>query len=272
MAEFDQKGGITNLKEILKAKGWEIGMKVIRKADKMQGEVIEIENDAVTVRHVDASEWKYSPQSFLEGKWKELVAKAPPTLVDWTKCPVIDSPEVASQRLKGWILHCMAEQWADKMKDTGSIEVQCNPKNVRVTKNFATGKLILPCATSRILLEKQEGDAGGLVIGTFDSLRVVLAGSTVFPREAEPGKPPPPKGSINPFWIVKATEKKDDANMQLITVNQNRELKLDTEVALPIMKNFKKIDAGDSLLVFSSELSKKRLQDVETPVPKRARA
>ena len=276
MAEFDSAGGITNYQDILTQRGWSVGMAVVRKADKQEGEILDIQNQKVTVLHPDGNAFEYSCSSFVEGQWKQAPKKKDPELVEWANFPVIETAEMCSHRMKGRIADAMVEQWSDKMTLHGAIEVQCNPKDVKVNKDVASGKLVLSCAMSRILFEKPQGEPSGIVIGMYDSHRVVIANSTAFPKLKEDGSGEMTRGSFNPFWIVKVTDEPEKANMKLTGVQSTQNLKLDPSVNinLPLMRNSKKLESGDSLVLYATEMPKKRAVDAETPVPvpKRPRA
>ena len=268
MREINQGGDVTNRAELVKAAGFTIGMNVQRKQDKVLATITDVGNDVVTLL-VGADLVTVSADSFLKGLWKEVVAKKEPEKVDWVKIAPDKSESLSQIAMKGFVAQAMLDQWGEIMKNPDQFQVM-NPKNVKVSEEFAKHKLQLACATNKILFEKNEGDpSSGLQLGLTKGYRVILQPSNVFPKDEAPGQ-----GFLNPFWVMKTSEKKDDCNMEIYGLTANRDLDSlgnDESVPLPFARNFKKVSPGESLVLFSK--AAKRTDPVEKlePAAKRHR-
>ncbi len=266
MREINQGGDVTNRAELVKAAGFTIGMNVLRKQDKVNASILDVGNDVVTLL-VDADEVTVSADSFLKGLWKEAVAKKEPENVDWVKVAPNKSEPLYQMAMKGFVAQAMLDQWGELMKQPDQFQVM-NPKNVKVSEEFSKHKLQLSCATNKILMERNEGDPSpGLQVGVTKGYRVILQPSNVFPKDEAPEQ-----GFLNPFWVMKTCEKKDDCNMEIHGLTSNRDLDSlgdDESIPLPVARNFKKVGAGESLILFSK--AAKRTDPVETLEPKAKR-
>ena len=255
--EIDTHGTITNKVELVSAKGFYVGQRIQRKADHMEATIRSIGNDSVQL-NVNGEVLKASSDSFLQGLWKEVAVKRDPLALDWSKSSVVKSFDFKWACMKGLILEAMRNQFnAIKIEDL-AVYI---PRDVKAEKPFAIGKLILPCCTNKVSLIEGD-DSAGLVIGTFVKKKVVLGSCNQFPKDDD-------AGCLNPFWICKTSPDKEKCNMVFHV--KMVEFKMSADCTLPVMKNFKKVEAGDSLVVHQPDTSKKSQVEELQPVLKRQR-
>ncbi|CAE7536952.1 unnamed protein product [Symbiodinium necroappetens] len=256
--------------------GFQPGNEVIRKADDMKGTIMEISAESVRLRLTDGQEYLASSQSFVDGKWKQHVQKAEPVLFkDWRKYDPVHSTEFTIGVVKGVVFHSMYEQYETLKVD--DLDIFLKPtKNVQVKKSYNINILKLPIATARV-------NVGETVPAGAVQLAVLAAGATnkethkiyMQAHFQGPKTDSSQQGFINPVWLMKSTTDRDEANMELhwtskTSMNQKLTCK-SASMTLPIVRNFVKLDAGDSLVLWRPDMGKSESIEVLEPVKKKAR-
>ena len=156
------------------------------------------------------------------------------------------------------------------------LTIQAKPfKNVVVTKNFATNKLVLVPMTTRISTQLQKSGAqllGELMAGPEGGLSFWLVPCFAAPKPHPEGS----KGMIAPFWLVQTTEQPDEANMEVTpdlgSHNESDKLIHQVTIKVPVMKNTRPIKAGEQLKVFRVKETKvPDLEDIVSAAPAKRR-
>ena len=247
---MDDKGEVTNRPALIGAMGFFIDQKVIRKKDKQEAVIRKIGNDTVQL-DVAGELHTVSSTSFLDGDWKEVAVKRDPSAFDWVNSSIVKSPDFTWACMKGHILESMRKQFNDFKMEHLAVY---NPRDVKAAKPFAIGKLILPCCTHKVSLIEGD-DVAGLVIGKFETKHVVIGSCNQFPKDDHE------KGCISPFWSVRTNPDKEKCNMSVHV--KVVELKFSSELNLPIMKNFKKVEAGESLVLHQADVKKAPVEELQ---------
>ncbi|CAE7698797.1 unnamed protein product [Symbiodinium sp. CCMP2592] len=255
--------------------GFQPGKEVIRKADDVKGTIIEITADKVRLKLTNGKEYEASSQSFVDNKWKIFVPKVDPVLFkEWTKYGPLRSEEFVISVIKGLAYRCMYDQYESLKVD--DLDVFLKPsKDVQVKKSYNTNILKLPIATARV-------HVGETVPAGAVQLAVLAAGASSKVTQVmsmqgyfQGPKTDSSQGFINPVWLMKSTTDRNEANMELHwTSKAASSQKLTCKSAsmvLPIVRNFVKLDAGDSLVLWRPEMGKTETIETLQPVTKKAR-
>ena len=177
-------------------------------------------------------------------------------------------------RLAGKIVNLLNAQWAAKIKDVDHFEIFQQPKDVKVTRDFAVGKCQLPVTTTKVYVgDKLESNPSHVMLGdwTFGDgkYQVALMAGTVWPKADS--ESPPPAAFISPFWILRNSHKKEECNMELAYDKGSRKPSLDTGFVLPYARNFQTIKQGDSLVLYNEHAKRESNVEELQPVKKRRR-
>ncbi|OLQ00277.1 hypothetical protein AK812_SmicGene17089 [Symbiodinium microadriaticum] len=270
---YDETGKLVSNSRVVDL-GFQPGNEVIRKADDMKGTIMEISAENVRLRLTDGQEYLASSQSFVDGKWKQHVQKAEPVLFkDWRKYDPVHSAEFTIGVVKGVVFRSMYEQYETLKVD--DLDIFLKPsKNVQVKKSYNINILKLPIATARV-------NVGETVPAGAVQLAVLAAGATnkethkiyMQAHFQGPKTDSSQQGFINPVWLMKSTTDRDEANMELhwtskTSMNQKLTCK-SASMTLPIVRNFVKLDAGDSLVLWRPDMGKSESIEVLEPVKKK---
>ena len=245
--------------------GFRVGMEVVRKKDETLAVITDITPAEVTLKLADGSLMQSSSEPFIEGAWKKHVPRAAAVqLSDWQQHAPGKSKEFLAAVLKSKILVAMEEQLRKHQHDA-DLDIMLKPKDVISKRSFAQKQLSLPCATTRVDIKHGSFEAAGgsVYLGKASLLKgedvaVVLNPATTLPKEDGAS------AFVNPFWLVPTTHRREDANMELVGLKATVQV---GNIQLPVLRNFRKISEGDSLLLF-------KLKDVEEstePASKKAR-
>ncbi|CAE7278603.1 unnamed protein product [Symbiodinium sp. CCMP2456] len=258
--------------------GFKSGMEVIRKADDTKGTIVDISSENVRLKMADGKMYEASAQSFVDGKWKQHVPKQEPTLFkEWATYSPVKNDELTMSVVRGLVSSSMIEQYTSMKLD--QLDVFLKPsRDVQVKSSFAVHGLKLPIASSRIDF-RVHGEK--IPSGSFQVALMVGASSTKPSHtiSVQPFVQAPKEGSkqgfLNPAWIMKCTSDYDEGNMEFHCSGKNwanqKLSSTSTSMTLPVIRNYTKLESGDSLVLYRPELAK--TQEVETlqPVSKRPR-
>ena len=79
---MDSSGTLLNQADMIKSMGFHTGKRVLRKSDKTEAEIIDMEGDVVKLRVYDENGeekglFTISAATFISGEWKEVAFKKP---------------------------------------------------------------------------------------------------------------------------------------------------------------------------------------------------
>lgn len=269
---FDEEGGLLTSSRVSDL-GFAVGMKVVRKADEQEGTIMEMSADKVRLKLGDGKLYEASSESFVQGRWKQHVAKAEPVLFkDWVKFSPPKSEEFSIAVVKGLVFQSMWQQYEDLKKE--NLDVFLKPsKEVQVKSNHPVHTLKLPIASTRvdcrIVSEKlppgavqvallaTAGNKATHTISVLPTFQAPKAGST--------------QGFMNPVWIMKCTSDYEEGNVEIFGGNKQKLTCASTSVNLPFVRNYKKLQQGDSLVLWRPDQQKSEEVEALQPVVKKAK-
>ena len=268
---FDESGNIKNSARVLD-QGFEVGMTVIRKADKQVGVI-----QSITAEHVlldlDGKQFKAASESFIEGKWKRhTAAKDPEELAEWIQHSPLESPDFSIGIARGSILQAMYDQYSNFAEEK-NLKIFLKPKGVLSKKHFAVNILKVPVATTRIDFKTagQKSQPGSLKIGIIEgfgeTLNVSIVPLFTAPKDSQ-------KGFVSPAWAMQTSTNKEECNMEVhgwAKGWENQKIHEVDAVQVPCIRNFKKISAGDHLILYRPEMARSEPVEALEPVAKKAR-
>lgn len=207
--KYSDAGILTNQIEVMASLGFKVGVRVQRGSE--IGVIASLKNDevALTMENEDGSATQafVGCSSFLGGEWKPRAEVKPRVEIQWLPDAPPSCSEWAWVVLRAQIMVAMNEQ-CKALKGWESLKMFTNPKAVEVDKAWAAKKLQLPCFTTKVMLvDPAETSPDQLIIGSFDSFMVVIAGAN------KPGKGNG-DGFQNPFWALQKATEVTEANME----------------------------------------------------------
>ena len=265
---YDGAGNIINDARVTDM-GFSVGMEVVRKADDAQGKIISISPNTVELQ-MSSGVHTVSAESFIENKWKQHTPKQDPKALSewWLSSPHVSLDFVAAT-VKARITISMQGQYDDFVKHEKSLEIFAKPsKDVQVKKTFAANTLRLPIASPRLEVRpassKVTGGAvqlGSIQVSGSEDLVVHLVPTVQFPRDGS-------GGFVNPTWVMRVSTQRDDCNCEISGPKgwEKQYFKgSNSKILLPFVRNFDRVEKGDSLILHRPELAK--TEAVETLVP-----
>lgn len=181
----------------------------------------------------------------------------------WISSAPTASLDFQLQCMKGALLNKMHAAWADFGKVVKTLEVYTSPREVCVTAAYAVRKLQIPCTTMKCQAEAEDTYRGqGIAVGKFREHVFFLLGSSVYPSEERP------VGFLNPFWIMGQSSDQEECNMEIYPLDGKATLSLDGEIRLPVARNSKKLEPGETLVLFKPEVPSKSCGEVLQAVKK----
>ncbi|CAE7205345.1 unnamed protein product [Symbiodinium sp. CCMP2592] len=268
---FDQEGGLVTSSRVSDL-GFAVGMKVVRKADEQQGTIMEMSADKVRLKLSDGKLYEASSESFVQGRWKEYVVKPEPVLCkDWLNFSPPKSEEFIIAGVKGLVFPSMWHQYENLKNEKFDVFLKPS-KDVQVKSTYNVHSLKLAIASPRVdcRLVSETLPPGALQVGLF-----ATAGSkpthtiSVLPTFQAPKAG---SGFINPLWLIKSTSDREEGNLEIVGANKQQKLTcLSTSVNLPMVRNYKKLQAADSLVLFRPDQHKAEEIENLQPVQKKAR-
>ena len=244
MREYDESGNLKNPAVLLEEKGFSVGKYVVRKKDKVLGQISAISADKVTLE-VDGDFYRVSWEGFVSGQWKVTDAPAEKEPIDLKACSPSDSLEVETQICKGRILQKLCELERKHADCLEKIRVYSKPRSVEASQPVNVGKMVLVPSTLRIECVRDydpfEGH-GGICLGLCgaENATFFLQPTCIPPAEDRPG-------FIAPFWMVKGTPDPEMANCKVAPLVAGTD-RNDSLSKIPVLKNFKALKEGDVLL------------------------
>jgi hypothetical protein len=250
MREIHSDGSLVDLGSMLKEQGFEEGVYVRRKSDKMHGMLMEIKGARACIKLNDNGKRAWlSSSALLDGEWVVYTPKAEPEeLVDWESCVASSSLLFKAQVTAGEVmkdLFALTQQNEGKL--WSDLTFQLKPNKCVVVKNsVAKGKVTLVPSTTKLAVkvapETLPAGVWQVQLSSPEMAGVQLGLQSAFqlPREAE-GEEPSLPGFFAPFWMVTATDAEEQANMK---IHWHKTAK---GVSIPILKNLVALKPGDRL-------------------------
>ena len=198
ITETGQEVGNARLKE----QGFEVGMIVMRKQDKVCATIVSLANPVVMSMGEPEAKFTIDREPFLK-EWKIAANKqntrseplSPEQYASWTD-------QVAIAKIKA---ACVIEI-ASAGELMGNVEdmftITSKPKGVITTKSHAKGKLCIPPVTTRITVNSNEDKPTGIQLGE----------TTIGDVEMQIYAQPP--GFHFPFWMMKQSSVPEECNME----------------------------------------------------------
>ena len=243
--------------------GFQKGMKVIRKHDSVVATIDKILPDHIHLLLEDGSLSRVSSDSFVAGQWKKHVVKPHAVSFDeWRNFSPVNSNDLYVSSAKGAVQGAMLQQYKT-FKHEAALQVFLKPsKDVQVSQTFAVHTLKLPCGTPRLDVRPMEDtvfynaiQVAHVIVPDDKPLVLYLLPHTQVPKDDVSG------GFMNPAWVMKASYDKSDCNCELAGPSQNWfKQKLNPaqgtpcKVVLPFIRNFRKLNPGDSLVLYRPDL------------------
>ena len=265
LCELDETGQATNDAR-LRSAGFDIGQDVLRKSDSSKGKIVAMSATDVTLE-VGTSVVKVAAKHFLAGDWKQFTAKAVALAVPFLESLPVNSPDFEKELWKATVLEQMNIDEAAGSKRYKALEVFLKPsKDVRSTKRFDKNTFQLVASTWKVDLKPTGSSAGSSICcGTADiqgQIYDILLSSCLQQK---------PTQVLHPFWVLRTSPNVAECNLELTPKNfATRRLKRDAESwHIPIAKNSKVINPGDSLVLYRPVTTAK--PEPLVPESKRAR-
>lgn len=244
---------------LLQEGGFEIGQLIERKADRVMAKLDRVAGNKAVLLLQDGplSGWAtVSVASLLKGEWKKAAPKVDPVeLPDFHGCLPTCSRELCLMQVKGSIAGKLLDLEKKHIKVHDGLKVFLKPmKAVIAQKRFGKGELVLVPSTTKIVTEQPQS---GVCLGSVGLAQEIesadislwLAPCTILPKEGGLKQP-----FVAPFWFVRSTSVKEDANCEVVPVmdsdHPNHLLKV------PFLRNFKPIKSDEELLCFAEKVAK----------------
>ena len=208
--EYNDKGHITNEKEVMLSLGWKIDDLVIRQDLQVPAKIVGISGGAGGEVSLEQQGKKVfvSCASFINGEWKHHMPEKEQVQVAWIPDGPAQSVEMQVQVMKGRVMQAMWSQLKD-CADLTNLLVYKQPRAVKTSKAFAARGLAIPCATLKVGV----GKAGtqDIVIGNFLNKQVFLVAVTKTAKDASN----PGDGFCNPYHLIPKVDDPSEANLEV---------------------------------------------------------
>ncbi|CAK9018480.1 unnamed protein product [Durusdinium trenchii] len=208
--EYNDAGKLTNVSAILTGMGFKVDAMGSRK-DEVVAKIVAFQDSDVLLELDETLEKKLvSSASFIEGQWKLYTPPKAQEEIAWLTEAPLTSKEMQMSMIKARVIHAMWEQLNQKKHDLESFLVLKSPKAIRSTKTWAQSKLLLPCASPKVVLRAHgTGNINDLVIGKWDIYDVCIPMSTKMLKETSLHE-----GFMNPFHMVPRVVEEEEANLE----------------------------------------------------------
>ncbi|CAE7242610.1 unnamed protein product [Symbiodinium microadriaticum] len=241
---YDGAGKLVNNARVIDM-GFAVGMEVVRKADDAQGKILSISPDTVELQ-MSSGVCTVSAESFVENKWKKHTPKQEPqTLPDWWLSSPHASADFLATVVKAQVTIALQVQYDEFVKQEKSLEIFVKPsRDVQVKKPFAAQALRMPVASTRLDVRAASSKAPGGAV-QLGSIKASGVDDLLDECNCE-------------IWGPKGWEK------QQLKANSSK-------IMLPFIRNFIRVEKGDSLILHRPELAKTETVEALVPVKKKQR-
>ena len=257
MRDFDQTGGMVNPNLPLIEKGFNVGVDVLRKHDKLSG-TISVLGDPTSVVTQAGDVLSVSVDELMS-VWRR-VGKATSAdeeeLVDFQSCVAERSQSFRVMVHKQQILLQMHQLTVKYSIAADKLKVMIKPKNVLVTAAFKKHDLVIVPVTLKVdhkntNMKDECVQSSAIDVGFKDGVRYWLSSSNQLPNAKKHFA-----GCVCPFWLIASSESKEDCNMELHFLKDH---------SIPVARNTVALKVGDTLVLYrpdntseSQQLKKRR--------------
>ena len=256
--------------QMLAELGFQVGMHVMRKSDKVKGQIVQMTGNQVTLDVHDGpitGTAQISADGFRKGQWKISKEREKPLEIESceTYSALCQSKDICLKIVQGKVaaaLMAAEEKFQDSLKGLKLVLKPC--RDIVATKRFSKGQLTLVPVTPKIVVTDQPS-AGMVSLGKVDGFKIFLMPCFVGPDK---------DGNyedcfLPPFWGVRTTHDIEKANVEWHNVME--EGKANNQVKITLLKNTKEIEEKETLLRYVAK--KERAEELEdfvpVPAPKR---
>ncbi|OLP75520.1 hypothetical protein AK812_SmicGene44665 [Symbiodinium microadriaticum] len=246
LCELDHSGKDTNDAR-LRSAGFDIGQDVMRKSDSSTGQIKAMIATDVTLL-VGKDFIKVPATQFLAGDWKEYTAKPVAKAVPFLDSLPVNCLEFQMGMCKARVLNQMILDETMGASHYEGLKVFLKPsRDVRATIRFEKGALQIVASTHRVDV-KPTGSTmnSSICCGTVDMQRQIFDIWLSSPVQQSPTQ------VLHPFWVLRTSANVAECNLELTPKNHGgRRLRMDGDSwHIPIAKNSKVINPGDSLILY----------------------
>ena len=262
MRELNPDGSLKNQEQILADGGFQSGVAVRRRSDKLECEIKDVIVPMVQLRDLRSGGLlKVNVCEFLGGEWTLFKAKSEPEfLMNLSSCGPDQCLEFVAAKTIAEIhleMHSLV-QAHQQQKLLKSLAVQLKPGKGLVSKaSFPKHKLVLVPHSYRVTMRAPKPEplpnAVKVVVSwSMDQREFWVQASNRLPKEQEE----PGKDFVSPYFCVASTDDEEGVNMVLCLSGTKQ-----SKVRIPLLKNSKALQKDDHLSV----LKEVKVQDDEPP-------
>eukprot|EP00439_Symbiodinium_sp_Y106_P022471 s5144_g2.t1 len=270
LVELNPDGSMKTPGAILEGMNIIVGSCVRRRKDKMECEVLAIDNSVKLKSLADGRAMRAQMDSFIRGEWQVFTPKTEVHEIEDIQPfgPQSVHPDYHVARTVAMI-HCEMHSLVEnhEMHDTmAKLKLCIRPTKLVVKTAVPKGKLILvPFSTKVVAKSSSETMQGAVEVtlkkGCHDR-RFFIAASNSMPKASEDA-PDQLVGFLSPFFLVQNVEDESKANMTAV-LSGNKQ----TDIRIPMLKNSVALSAGQELMVYKEKVPKKEEQ-LEAASPER---
>ena len=250
---------------MLTEQGFHVGCVVMRKADKVRGEILSMAGSTVVIEVHEGpltGTAQISADGFRRGQWKISKEKIAPLEVAGDRHSALGkSKELRLKVVQGKVAAAILAAEEKSKSCLAGLKVTLKPsRDVMAVKEFAKGELILNPATPKIVAS--DNPTSGMVsLGKIDGFLIHLV-----PHFQGPDK----EGSyeeafLPPFWAVRTTHDVSKTNMEMHHVYDPS--KTNNVAKLTVMRNCRDIAANEVLFRWVPKKESTEVLEELTPVP-----
>ena len=262
MREYNSDGTIGGMQQLVKELGFQLGDHVTRLKDKVYARIVALEDQFVVLKvdeadedaEVQPGEYKVPSTSFLKKEWKKYTPKKDPVVVaEHAKHYGPFTTDFHHMIVKARVALALGDVCTKHARADSDIELTIKPsKVVKSMKAFGIGKLVLAPATTKITMSL-EGKVPSMNI-LLGALAVNHEGEKLFFSLSPMNLLNADEKFISPFFFVQSSDDPEECNMELApsleSFDQTKKSPENVLVKIPIMKNTKELNVGDSLVFF----------------------
>jgi hypothetical protein len=256
LREFGKDAKLDNPCNMLIEKGLQVGVAVVRKADKVLGYIHSMTGASVVVRTGDG-QFEVCPDDFLGGKWVKNASKVEEVeeISDWFRLAAHECLDFKVLHVKSMLTQELYELAAKHEPRLSNLRLISKPKKQALADHkIEKGKCIVVPSTLRIGTCRDGAvPSGAFGLGQSCGVTFYLSPTTVLPGSR--GTP-----FICPFWFIDFSSDSNLINMEIM----HHTFKVaDGKLSIPIAKNNVVLNPGDKLVLPESIL--KPVEEVEPP-------
>lgn len=265
MRDFDQNGGMANPNLPLIESGFNVGVDVLRKQDKLSG-TISVLGEPTSIMTRTGDVLSVSIDELMKA-WKRVDKAASAAeeeeLVDFKSCVADRSLAFRVLVHKQQMILQMHQLTVKYPIADDKLKVMLKPKNVMVTSAFKKHDLVIVPVTLKVdhkntNVKDECVPSSAIDVGFKDGVRYWLSASNQVPNTKKNVT-----GFVCPFWLIASSASKEDCNM---------ELHVGKDQSIPVVRNTVALKVGDALVLYRPAKDDKSKVAVEPQSKKRRSA